>query len=98
QAIADDEFELAFIDLRMPNVDGLEFTRRYRSNEPKHRYMPIYALTANSVEEMFEHCVEAGMDGFLSKPVEPEMLDAIIDQYSSRRDRNCIGQPLPVPS
>ncbi|MET0070015.1 MAG: ATP-binding protein [Candidatus Thiodiazotropha sp.] len=98
QAVADDEFELAFIDLRMPNLDGLEFTRRYRSDEPKHRYMPIYALTANSVEEMFEHCVEAGMDGFLSKPVEPEMLDAIIDQYSSRRDRNCIGQPLPVPT
>lgn len=98
QAVADDEFQLAFIDLRMPNIDGLEFTRRYRSNEPKHRYMPIYALTANSVEQMFEHCVEAGMDGFLTKPVEPEMLDAIIDQYNSNRDRNCIGQPLPLPT
>ncbi|MEW8506296.1 MAG: ATP-binding protein [Candidatus Thiodiazotropha sp.] len=98
QAVTDDEFELAFVDLRMPNIDGLEFTRRYRSGEPKHRYMPIYALTANSIEEMFEHCVAAGMDGFLTKPVEPEKLDAIIAQHRSGFDRNSTRQPLPVPT
>ncbi|MEW8029440.1 MAG: ATP-binding protein [Candidatus Thiodiazotropha sp.] len=98
QAVSDDDYELAFIDLRMPNVDGLEFTRRYRSLEPKNRYMPIYALTANSVQEMFDRCVEAGMDGFLTKPVEPEMLDAIIEQCKSSLNRNCHGEPLTVPT
>ncbi|MEW8690459.1 MAG: response regulator [Candidatus Thiodiazotropha endolucinida] len=98
QAVSDDDYELAFIDLRMPNMDGLEFTRRYRSIEPKHRYMPIYALTANSVHEMFDRCVEAGMDGFLTKPVEPEMLDAIIEQCRLNINRPSPGEPHPVPT
>ncbi|WP_369159969.1 ATP-binding protein [Candidatus Thiodiazotropha sp. LNASS1] len=98
QAVSDDDYELAFIDLRMPNMDGLEFTRRYRSIEPKHRYMPIYALTANSVHEMFDRCVEAGMDGFLTKPVEPEMLDAIIEQCRLSVNRPSPGEPHPVPT
>ncbi|MEW8458747.1 MAG: response regulator [Candidatus Thiodiazotropha endolucinida] len=98
QAVSDEDYELAFIDLRMPNMDGLEFTRRYRSIEPKHRYMPIYALTANSVHEMFDRCVEAGMDGFLTKPVEPEMLDAIIEQCKLNINRPSPGEPHPVPT
>ncbi|MFI0457681.1 MAG: ATP-binding protein [Candidatus Thiodiazotropha endolucinida] len=98
QAVSDGDYELAFIDLRMPNMDGLEFTRRYRSIEPKHRYMPIYALTANSVHEMFDRCVEAGMDGFLTKPVEPEMLDAIIEQCKLNINRPSPGEPHPVPT
>ncbi|MES9969717.1 MAG: response regulator [Candidatus Thiodiazotropha sp.] len=98
QAVSDDEYQLAFIDLRMPNVDGLEFTRRYRSLEPKHRYMPIYALTANTVQEMFDHCLAAGMDGFLTKPVEPEMLDAVIEQCKSNFNNNYLGGPLFVPT
>ncbi len=98
QAVAADDYELAFIDLRMPNVDGLEFTRRYRSIEPKHRYMPIYALTENSVKKLFEHCVEAGMDGFLRKPVDPEMLDAIIEQCKANLDRCYLGDPLTLPT
>ncbi|MCG8023365.1 MAG: ATP-binding protein [Candidatus Thiodiazotropha endolucinida] len=98
QAVSDEDYELAFIDLRMPNMDGLEFTRRYRSIEPKHRYMPIYALTANSVHEMFDRCVEAGMDGFLTKPVEQEMLDAIIEQCKLNINRPSPGEPHPVPT
>ncbi|MEW8290524.1 MAG: response regulator, partial [Candidatus Thiodiazotropha endolucinida] len=98
QAVSDEDYELAFIDLRMPNMDGLEFTRRYRSIEPKHRYMPIYALTANSVHEMFDRCVEAGMDGFLTKPVEPEMLDAIIEQCKLNINRPSPGESHPVPT
>lgn len=98
QAVADDEYQLAFVDLRMPNVDGLEFTRRYRSIEPKHRYMLIYALTANTVQEMFDQCLEAGMDGFLTKPVEPEMLDAIIEQCKINFNNHCLERPLTVPT
>jgi two-component system sensor histidine kinase RpfC len=98
QAVSDDDYEIAFIDLRMPNVDGLEFTRRYRNMEPKHRYMPIYALAETSVERMFEHCIEAGMDGFLIKPVEPETLDAIIEQCRANLDRCYLGDPITLPT
>ncbi|MCU7904649.1 MAG: response regulator [Candidatus Thiodiazotropha sp. (ex Epidulcina cf. delphinae)] len=94
QAVAEDEYELAFIDLRMPHVDGIEFTRQYRSSEAKNRYMPIYALTANTVEDMMDHCLQAGMDGFLTKPVEPEILDVIINRYSLKGVQE---QPLIAP-
>ncbi|MCU7863002.1 MAG: response regulator, partial [Candidatus Thiodiazotropha sp. (ex Lucinoma borealis)] len=97
QAAADEVYELAFIDLRMPNVDGIEFTRRYRNIEPKHRYMSIYALTANSVEDMLDHCIKAGMDGFLTKPVEPEILDDIINRCINTLGQSNHEQPLTVP-
>jgi two-component system sensor histidine kinase RpfC len=81
QAVKEQQYELAFVDLCMPQVDGLEFTRLYRERETQNHYMPIYALTANSVEDMMELCIRAGMDGFLSKPVEPEELDIIIERH-----------------
>jgi CheY-like chemotaxis protein len=81
QAVQANSFHLAFIDLRMPNMDGLEFTRRYRAMESDERHMPILALTANSAEDVLTQCIEAGMDGFLNKPAEPEQLDAVIARY-----------------
>jgi two-component system sensor histidine kinase RpfC len=82
QAVSENDYELAFVDLCMPYLDGIEFARKYRELEDKKHYMPIYALTANSMEDMVDLCMRAGMDGFLSKPVEPEVLDGIIDRYS----------------
>ncbi|MET0042102.1 MAG: response regulator [Candidatus Thiodiazotropha sp. 6PLUC3] len=85
QALNEKEYELAFIDLCMPDVDGIEFTRLYRERESQSRYMTIYALTANSVEDMMELCIRVGMDGFLTKPVEPEVLDSIIERHLNGR-------------
>lgn len=96
QALNEKEYELAFVDLCMPDVDGIEFTRLYRERESQSRYMPIYALTANSVEDMMEHCIRVGMDGFLTKPVEPEELDGIIERHLSGRLNS--KHWLPVPS
>lgn len=81
EAARRESFHLAFIDLRMPHMDGLEFTRRYRANEPEELRMPIVALTANTAEDISAECREAGMDGFLNKPVEPEALDPILIRY-----------------
>jgi two-component system sensor histidine kinase RpfC len=80
-AVAKTDYHLAFIDLRMPRMDGIEFTRCYRSKEAASRHLPIYALTANSAEDAKKKCLEGGMDGFLNKPVEPEQLDAIIERH-----------------
>ncbi len=81
-AVAKTDYHLAFIDLRMPRMDGIEFTRRYRATESASSRLPIYALTANTAEDAMKHCLEAGMDGFLNKPVEPEQLDAIIARHA----------------
>ena len=83
QAAREQSFHLAFIDLRMPHMDGLEFTRRYRAEEPAELRMPILALTANTAEDVSAECREAGMDGFINKPVEAEQLDTIIARYVS---------------
>jgi two-component system sensor histidine kinase RpfC len=91
EAMAQVQYHLAFIDLRMPRMDGIEFARRYRSKEDASHHLPIYALTANTAEDALQNCLDAGMDGFLNKPVEPEQLDAIIERhtgvgYYRRRD------------
>ncbi|MCU7851740.1 MAG: response regulator [Candidatus Thiodiazotropha sp. (ex Monitilora ramsayi)] len=85
EAATQSNYHLAFIDLRMPRMDGIEFTRQFRRMEPADSHLPIYALTANTAEDAMEHCMQAGMDGFLNKPVEPEQLDVIIERYAGSR-------------
>ncbi len=73
-------FDIAFVDLRMPGMDGLAFTRAYREGEQVGR-MPIVALTADAAEDVRQTCLEAGMDAFLTKPVAPEDLAKTIARW-----------------
>ncbi|MBK1644087.1 hybrid sensor histidine kinase/response regulator [Thiocapsa imhoffii] len=66
-------YDMAIVDLRMPKLDGIGFTRRYRETVGT-RPMPILALTANASEDVKQQCLAAGMDAFLSKPVRPDEL------------------------
>ena len=75
------DWSLVLMDMRMPEMDGLEATRAWREQETDRR-TPIIALTANATEEDKESCIEAGMDAFLSKPVSPDDLYAIIDKMA----------------
>ncbi len=74
-------FDAAFVDLRMPRMDGLEFTRQVRIREAGERHMPIIALTANVADDVKQEALDAGMDDFLSKPVEPESLELMVEKY-----------------
>jgi CheY-like chemotaxis protein len=63
-------FDLIFMDLQMPEIDGFEATRRLRAQEAgTGRRTPIHALTADARKELGPQCREAGMDGILTKPV-----------------------------
>ncbi|TNF37006.1 MAG: response regulator, partial [Deltaproteobacteria bacterium] len=62
-------YDLILMDLRMPGIDGLEATRRIRAELPRDRQPRIFALTANVLPEHRVRAREAGMDGFIGKPV-----------------------------
>jgi CheY-like chemotaxis protein len=68
------------MDLHMPGSDGIAATRRIRALEDERglRRTPIVALTANAFEEDRDACRDAGMDGFLTKPLDRERLAATL--------------------
>ncbi len=81
---ADSSIGLILMDCQMPEMDGLEATRLIRqSTEQRVRFMPIIALTANALEEDKENCLRAGMNSFISKPIDPVALKNEIDLYNS---------------
>lgn len=71
-------FDLILMDVRMSGIDGIEATRRIRTIEGHSRHTPIVALTANALPEHREACLAAGMDAFLSKPLDREKLAAVL--------------------
>jgi len=74
-------FDLAFVDLRMPEMDGLDFTRAYRARETSDRHLPIVAITANAAEDARAECLRAGMDDFVTKPIDPGVLQELLMRY-----------------
>ena len=62
-------------------MDGIDFTKAYRAREESGRYLPIVALTANAAEEARAECLRAGMDEFVTKPVDPTILQQLILRY-----------------
>jgi two-component system sensor histidine kinase RpfC len=78
EALQQNQYDLVLMDMRMPEIDGLEATRRWRAQETDGRHIPIVALTANATTEDKNTCLAAGMDEFLSKPVNQEQLRGLI--------------------
>ena len=68
-------YDAVLMDMRMPEMDGLEATRRIRAlNRSDAKKIPIVALTANAYDEDVQLSMQAGLNAHLSKPVEPEAL------------------------
>lgn len=72
------EFDLVLMDVHMPVMDGLRATREIRQRETEQSRRPIYALTASAMTDELQSCHEAGMDGMLTKPLEPAKLRALL--------------------
>lgn len=72
---AENYYDAILMDMRMPEMDGLEATRRIRAlDRPDAKTIPIIALTANAFDEDVQRSMQAGLNAHLSKPVEPEVL------------------------
>lgn len=75
------DYDLALVDCRMPGLDGLQMTRQLRgSATPERARVPIIALTANTQQSDIDSCLEAGMDGYIPKP----LLDGSLHQCLGR--------------
>ena len=79
--LAEQPFDLVLMDMMMPVMDGLEATKRLRAKEQGTR-MPVVAMTANAMPIDRERCLEAGMDDFISKPIEFAELRRVLGRYA----------------
>jgi CheY-like chemotaxis protein/HPt (histidine-containing phosphotransfer) domain-containing protein len=83
QALKTGPYDLVLMDVQMPEMDGLEATRAIRSGKTGalHPKIPIIAMTAHAMKGDRERCLEAGMDDYLSKPIEPQALAAALEKW-----------------
>ncbi len=84
QLFQQSEFDLIFMDLEMPGMDGLEATAAIRALESGVTRVPIYAMTAHALEGTLEKCLNSGMDGWLTKPIQPDVLKQMVNEIASR--------------
>jgi len=77
--LAASKFDLVLMDIQMPQMDGIAATKSIRTREMKtNSHLPIIAMTAHAMKGDRERCIEAGMDGYVSKPINIEDLEGAI--------------------
>jgi two-component system sensor histidine kinase RpfC len=81
-------FDIVLMDMNMPAISGLDVARMYRFTHTDRPHLPIVALTAEATEAARRQCADAGMDAFLTKPVDSKALFATIDRLVG-------GEPVP---
>jgi two-component system, sensor histidine kinase and response regulator len=83
-------YAAVLMDCHMPEMDGYEATREIRRHEGDGRRTPVIAMTTGALEADRDRCIEAGMDDYLSKPLEPVHVHAVLEYW--------IGVPEPEPA
>lgn len=85
EALEKMDFNLVFMDIQMPEMDGFECTKLIRDSSSKVRdhSIPVIAMTANAMSGDRESCLQAGMDDYISKPIRMDALKEILEKYLS---------------
>ncbi len=92
EALERQEFDLVLMDVQMPELDGLEATRRIRARWPDRR-LRIVAMTANAMAGDREACLAAGMDDYIAKPIRPAELTAVLERTPVPEPTDVGGPP-----
>ncbi|MEE9347976.1 MAG: response regulator [Robiginitomaculum sp.] len=88
EAMKTGSYDLILMDMRMPNMDGLEATRKIRALRGPAENIPIIALTANAFDDDRSACFDSGMNDFMTKPVSAEELTAMVNSWINKsRDK-----------
>ena len=84
------DFDVIVMDIEMPLLDGLEATRKIRHGEPDHdkKNIPIIAMSAHVLTDVYKKCLQAGMDGFIAKPINIKTINTLILQSIQEREVN----------
>jgi signal transduction histidine kinase/CheY-like chemotaxis protein/HPt (histidine-containing phosphotransfer) domain-containing protein len=93
QALACEQFDLVFMDVQMPEMDGFEATAAIRRQEKETGgHVPIVAMTAHAMKGDRERCLDAGMDDYLAKPVEAKLLSEVLARWgrNARGDKSAL--------
>ena len=78
------DYDMVFMDMQMPVMDGLEATRALR-RKARFAAMPVVAMTANAMDQDRRRCIESGMNDFLAKPIDPQELSAVLLRWIPAR-------------
>lgn len=81
EELSQNQYDIAFMDMRMPEMNGLDATRIWREQETNEKKIPIIALTANATIDDRQACMSVGMDDFITKPISPEQLSSTVRRF-----------------
>jgi two-component system sensor histidine kinase/response regulator len=91
-------YSLLFTDLHMPEMDGFTLTQQVRAEEAEGEHMPIIALSANAAQEGIHRCLRAGMDDYLTKPVQLRQLNRILQHWTGQGSQDAEQLATSAPS
>lgn len=90
-AVRNKRFDLIFMDIQLPEVDGFQTTAMIRQHQKREGYqVPVIALTAHAMKGDSEQCLQTGMDAYLSKPIDRRLLKQTLSHFlgPDRMQRN----------